>query len=159
LPKPWLPPRRKPRHRAELADVRGFSSKQIRRIGDEVLAAIARGLQKEPMRRLPQLPSKDGTGNLSEEEVELHERLKQWRKGVAAQMGIDSAYLVNRHVLLRIAGKRPRTPEALTEIDWIEPWQIEQFGAAILGVVEAFEDDLAAGRIQFRRRFKGNRAD
>jgi ribonuclease D len=143
---------KKPRHRAELAQVRGFSSKQVRRIGDEVLAAIARGLEMGPMRRLPQLPSKDGTANMSEEEVELHERLKQWRKNAAAQIGIDSAYLLNRHVLLRIAKDRPTSADAVARIEGIQPWQVERHAAEIADVVRRFETEVRSGSWQPRRR-------
>jgi len=149
----------KPRTMFQLGRIDGVSHGQARKMGAEILAAIERAQELGPLTKLPRLPNREGTSGFSEQETELHERLKQWRKGVAAGMGIDSAYLVNRHVLLRIAGKRPRSIEALRQIEWIEPWQVEQFGAAILGVVEAFEADLAAGRIQFRRRFKGNRVD
>lgn len=149
----------RPKTMFQLERIDGISHGQTRKLGAEILAAIVRANELGPLTKLPRLPNREGTSGFSEVETELHERLKQWRKSAAVQMGIDSAYLVNRHVLLRIAGKRPRTTEALGKIEWIEAWQIEQFGAAILGVVETFETDLAAGRIQFRRRFKGNRAD
>ena len=149
----------KPKTMFQLGRVDGISHGQARKLGAEILATVGRAIELGPLAKLPRLPNREGTSGFSEQDTELHERLKQWRKSAAAQMGIDSAYLVNRHVLLRIAGKRPRTPEALGQIEWIEPWQIQRFGAAILGVVETFEGDLAAGRIQFRRRFKGNRVD
>jgi ribonuclease D len=143
---------RKPRHRAELADVRGFPSKQIRRLGDEVLSAIARGVEKGPMRKLPQIASRDGTGDLGEEEVELHDRLKQWRKGAAAQIGIDSAYLLNRHVLLRLAKVRPTTADAVARIEGLQPWQIDKHAEDIAAVVRRFEGDVRSGSWQPRRR-------
>jgi len=149
----------KPRTMFQLGRIDGISHGQTRKLGAEILAALERANEMGPLNKLPRLPNREGTSGFSEQETELHERLKQWRKGAAVQMGIDSAYLVNRHVLLRIAGSRPRTSEALGRIEGIEPWQVQQFGTAILGVVEAFEADLAAGRIQFRRRFKGNRVD
>jgi ribonuclease D len=148
----------KPKTMFQLGRIDGVSHGQARKLGPEILEAVERATQLGPLTKLPRLPNREGTSGFSEQESELHERLKLWRKGAAAQMGIDSAYLVNRHVLLRIAGKRPTTTEALREIEGIEPWQVEKFGAAITGVVQTFEADLAAGRIQFRRRFKGNRA-
>lgn len=149
----------KPRTMFQLGRVDGISHGQARRLGQGILAAIERANELGPLTKLPRLPNREGTSGFTEQETELHERLKQWRKGAAASAGIDSAYLVNRHVLLRIAGKRPRSPEALEKIEGIEPWQIEELGKPILAVVETFEADLAAGRIQFRRRFKGNRVD
>lgn len=149
----------KPKTMFQLGRIDGISHGQARKLGVEILAAVERATQLGPLAKLPRLPNREGTTGFTEQETELHERLKLWRKGAAAQMGIDSAYLVNRHVLLRIAGKRPNTTEALAQIEGIELWQVETFGKAMLGVVETFESDLAAGRIQFRRRFKGNRVD
>jgi ribonuclease D len=143
---------RKPRHRAELADVRGFPSKQIRRLGDEVLDAIARGLEKGPLRKMPQLASRDGTSHLTEEEVELHERLKQWRKTAAQALGIDSAYLLNRHVLLRLAKQQPPDVDAVARIEGMQPWQVERHAAEIARVIRQFEGDVRSGAWQPRRR-------
>jgi ribonuclease D len=143
---------RKPRHRAELADVRGFPSKQIRRLGDEVLDAIARGVEKGPLRKMPQLASRDGTSHLTEEEVELHERLKQWRKNAAQSLGIDSAYLLNRHVLLRLAKEQPLDIEAVAGIEGMQPWQIDRHAEEIAQVIRRFVADVRSGAWQPRRR-------
>ena len=138
----------------QLRRINGFSHGQIRRLGREVLEAILRAREAGPMARLPKLPNREGTTGFSDEEAELHERLKQWRKVTAAEMQIDSAYLVNRHVLLRIAKVRPKAVAALQAIEGIEPWQVERFGEAILEIVQRFEEDLRKGKVQFRR-FRG----
>ena len=143
-----------PRSMFQLRRINGFSHGQIRRLGREVLDAVSRAKEVGPMAKLPRLQNREGTTGFSDEESELHERLKQWRKVAAAEMQIDSAYLVNRHVLLRIATKRPKTTAALEKIEGIEPWQVERFGEAILEVVRGFEEDLSAGKVQFRR-FRG----
>jgi len=143
-----------PKSMFQLRRINGFSHGQIRRLGREVLEAILRAREAGPMAKLPKLPNREGTTGFSDEETELHERLKQWRKVAAAEMQIDSAYLVNRHVLLRIAKSSPRTLEALQSTAGIEAWQVEKFGAAILGVVRQFEADLREGKVQFRR-FRG----
>jgi ribonuclease D len=143
-----------PKSMFQLRRINGFSHGQIRRLGREVIEAILRAREAGPMAKLPKLPNREGTTGFSDEESELHERLKQWRKVAAAEMQIDSAYLVNRHVLLRIAKVRPQAIAALQSIAGIELWQVETFGEAILGIVRQFEDDLAEGRVQFRR-FRG----
>lgn len=138
----------------QLRRINGFSHGQIRRLGREVLEAVSRARDAGPMAKLPRLPNREGTTGFSDEQSELHERLKQWRKVAAGEMQIDSAYLVNRHVLLRIALGRPKTTAALGKIEGIEPWQVERFGDAILGIVRQFEEDLREGKVQFRR-FRG----
>jgi ribonuclease D len=140
-----------PKSAFQLGKINGFSSGQIRKLGQQVIEAIDRARALGPLAKLPRLPNREGTSGFTEPEVELHERMKQWRKGAAAAMGIDSAYLVNRHVLLRIVKSRPKTISALQTIEGIEPWQIEKLGEPILAVVAQFEKDLAEGKIQFRR--------
>ena len=146
-----------PKSAFQLKRIDGFSHGQIRKLGQDVLAAVARARELGPLNKLPKLPNREGTSGFSDQEVELHERVKQWRKGAAAAMGIDSAYLVNRHVLLRIVKSRPATTAALKSIEGIEPWQVEKLGEAILAVLRQFEKDLGEGKIQFRR-FRGRSA-
>ena len=134
-----------------LRRINGFSHGQARRLGREVLSAIARAREAGPMAKLPRLPNREGTSGFSDEEVELHERLKQWRKVAAAAMQIDSAYLVNRHVLLRVAKSRPKTIAALERTEGIEPWQVERYGEEILDVLRQFEKDLGESKIPTRR--------
>jgi len=143
---------RRPKNRRDLERVEGFSAKQSARLGDDVLRAIRSAEELGPMKRLPVLPSKDGTSVLSDESYELHERLKQWRKKRAGEEGIDSGYLLNRHVLLAIAARRPRTQDELEGCCDILPWQVERFDGALLGVVQTFEDDLGQGRVDLSRR-------
>ena len=143
-----------PKSMYQLQRINGFSHGQIRRLGREVLEAVSRARDAGPMAKLPRLPNREGTTGFSDEQSELHERLKQWRKVAAGEMQIDSAYLVNRHVLLRIALSRPKTAAVLAKIEGIEPWQVERFGEAILDIVRQFEEDLRMGKVQFRR-FRG----
>ena len=134
-----------------------LSPRVTRRIGDRILDAIAEAKKKGPLQKLPQLPSRDGTGDLSEESQELHERLKTWRKRRAAEEGIDASLILNRHVLLRLAAACPKDALALESVEGMQPWQRGMFGEMVLGVVTTFEEDLAAGRIELRRRRRGPR--
>jgi ribonuclease D len=149
----------RPRTLEALGKVNGFPPKQVRRIGDDVLAAVTRGLEMGPLKKFPILPSKDGTHELSEEQVELHERLKNWRKHVAAEWGIDSAYMLNRHVLMRIAKQNPSSPEAVARIEGMLPWHVEHFAKPIAEVVRRFDGDLASGTWQAKRRRPLRRRD
>lgn len=151
--------RARPRTLEQLSAVRGFPPKHVRRLGEQVLAAVTQGLEKGPLKRLPSLPSRDGTHELSEEKVELHERLKDWRKRVAAEWGIDSAYLLNRHVLLRIAKEAPSTAEAVARTEGIQAWHVEHFAKPIADVVRRFEADVRSGAWNPRRRRPPRRRD
>jgi ribonuclease D len=123
-----------------------------RRIGNEIVAAIQRGRAQGPFARVPENPVRTEEGELDEVQSERHERLKQWRKERAQREHLDSALVLNRRVLLRLAAEHPSTREALGRIEGLLAWQIELFGDELLGVLRAFEEDLAAGRVELRRR-------
>ena len=137
----------RPRSSKRLAGVHGFSPRMVNRMGKQVLACVARAEEMEPLRDLPVLPRRDGTKGLSEVEAELYERLKQWRKGVADRRGIESSYLLNRHVMARIASERPADAEALEGVEGLLPWQVEMFGEELLELLASFERDVARGNV------------
>lgn len=146
----------KPRSRSALQQVPGFSPRQARKFGDDVLTAIARGLELGPIARFPHMESREGTDDFDEEQIELHERLKQARKVVAESAGIDSAYVLNRHTLRRIALDSPRDIDALARVEGVQPWQVERFGAEIVAVIAKFEDERARGALPIAARRRRN---
>jgi len=123
-----------------------------RRIGSEILGAIQRAKTQGPMERVPRLPSRSEESELDEVELELHERLKQWRKERAQREGLDSSLVLNRRVLLRLAVDRPASRAGLAQVEGLLAWQIELFGDELLRLIAAFERDLADGKIEPRRR-------
>lgn len=128
--------RRRPRSLRELSQVPGFSPRQARKLGDQVLAALAHAKELGPLRRPPTLPAKDGTSGLSDADFELHERLKLWRTDRAKREGFDASLVINRHGLLRLAQKQPRTRHELTGVDGIQAWQAEAFGDEIVKLID-----------------------
>lgn len=146
-----------PRDEAELARVHGFSAKQSRRVGEAVLDALARARELGPLQHAPSPPSKDGTGSLSEEEFELHEALKNWRKVRAATEGFDASLVVNRHALLRLAQRKPNTFEELRAVDGLLEWQSTAFGDEILAAIRRAREQFAANPSPRPRR-RGYRA-
>lgn len=148
---------RSPRTRHELAEVRGMSWRQVRTLGDAVLGALGRARSAEPIAQLPRLEPRDGTGQLPLEGVELHERLKSWRKKVADREGMDASLVLNRHVLLRIAQERPSDEAGLARVEGLLDWQRELYGADLIALLRRFETDLAAGRVELEQRRRPRR--
>ncbi len=144
--------RARPRTLKRLERVERLSPKVVRRLGEDLVRAMTIAEEKGPMKQLPTLPSKDGTGKLDEAERELHDRLKEWRKKRARDEGIDSSLVLNRHTLVLLATERPTDLAALEAVDGILPWQIEDFGDELCGVIRAFAEDLADGRIELKPR-------
>lgn len=147
---------RDPRSLHELERSVGLSPKQARRIGDALMAALARAAELGPLERSPTPPSRDGADGMNEAEVELHERLKEWRRERGIELGIDSSLVINRHVLLKLAKQRPGSAAELEAVEGLMPWQREMFGDSLLALIEkAWREipaTLAAGRRRRPRR-------
>ena len=134
-----------------LTRIHGFSPRMVRRFGRRVLEVIEGASEQGPLERLPAMPKRDGTDVLDEIGLDLYERLKRWRKGVAEEAGIESSYLLNRHVMLRLAIARPADAGALLEIEGLMDWQREAYSDELLDVVAEFEREVEAGQVPRRR--------
>ncbi len=148
--------RRRPRSLRMLEGVVGLPPKVVRRFGGALIQVVKQAEQLGPLRRPPRLPSRDGNEDFDESQIELHERIKAWRKARGLERGIDSSLVLNRRVLARVAKTRPRNPDDLRATGLLE-WQVELFGADLVALISAFEADLKAGRIEFTSRRRGRR--
>lgn len=146
---------RRPRTAAELAQ--GLSPRQQDRIGREVLAALERARELGPLKELPRARRRDGTDELDETGQELHERLKSWRKRRAEREGYDSALLLNRHVLVRLAKEAPETLADLERTEGILPWQLHRFGRELTATIRTALKEIRAGGKARERRRRGRR--
>jgi ribonuclease D len=147
----------RPTEMGQLGRVHGFSPRMVRRFGEQVLDALDIAEEKGPLDKAPSLPKKDGTDVLDELGLELYERLKRWRKGVADEQSIESSYLLNRHLILRLAVARPGTPEELAAIEGIHDWQLEAYTDELIGLIEDFARDVAAGEVLQRKPWRRGR--
>lgn len=151
-----------PRNAAELARVPGLSPKHARRLSEALLAALQRAEELGPLERTPNPSSRDGAPQFDELEFELHERLKQWRRERAERLGLDSSLVINRHVLARLAQRKPASAAELEQIDGLLGWQIHMFGPELLDVIRKGLRELPAapqGGGAGRRRFRGRRGE
>jgi ribonuclease D len=134
-----------------LARIEGFPPKVARILGPELLAVLRRAEEEEPIERLPKLPSRDGTGELGELELELHERLKSWRKERATTEEMDASLVLNRLALLALAKERPASGAALEALPEVQPWQVRRYGDDLLATIARFDADARAGRVPLPR--------
>jgi ribonuclease D len=125
-----------PQSEREIARVPGLSSRLARRHASDVLQALERARELGPLRKLP-APRREAGPVLGDLEIELVERLKQWRKERAVKEGYDASLVVNRHVLARLALEKPRSESELARVEGLADWQRAAFGAEIVGVIEA----------------------
>lgn len=131
--------RARARRASDLADVHGFSPRQAKRHGERVLDALKRAREAGPLERLPKPSRREETARLSDDDLELHDELKRWRKGRAQREGIDSSLILNRHVLVHLAVEKPHTLEELSRVEGVMDWQVEMLGEEILATLIAFE--------------------
>jgi ATP-dependent DNA helicase RecQ len=71
----------------------------------------------------------------AEADVELFERLREWRAALAREEAVPAFVILSDATLAEIALARPRTSEALLEVSGIGPRKLEAFGDAVLRLV------------------------
>ncbi len=149
--------RRMPHNPRRLTEIKGFTPRMARTMGNPVLDAVEAAEEKGPLERLPVLPKRDGTEILDEITLDLYDRLKTWRKGESDRLGIESAYLANRLLLVRLADERPATMEALEAMVGIADWQLDDYGNDWLDIIEDFESDVKAGKVPKKKAWRRGR--
>lgn len=113
--------------REQLAEA-GLSEKQIRLWGRTILAAIQRGIDATPVERKP-------VKRLNDALLGRIDKLKNWRKKVAKEMGVESDIVLPKPYLQILAERAPRTAEELRVVMGDSPWRFEQFGEQILKIL------------------------
>jgi ribonuclease D len=148
--------RERPASVDELAD--WVSPRQARRVADEVLSGLERAHEAGPLKRLPPGTRRDPTTGLGDEEFDLHEALKLWRKEKAEDEGIDASLVLNRHVMARLAREKPASREQFTDVEGVLAWQVELFAEEIVAVLTKTRDLFrreGSSRMRRRRARKG----
>jgi ribonuclease D len=103
----------------------GLSPRQIERWGEELLAAVARGVES-PMVKRRQAPRPDDAM------LKRLEKLKAWRKKAGEQMGVESDVILPRPYLLALA---ERGGHDLKSILSTSPSRLERFEKQIKEVL------------------------
>ena len=112
----------------QLRRVSGMSEAQVARHGVKLLRDIARGRTAAP----PRAPARQ---SIDRAVLERYERLREWRKQVAAQRGVDPDVIVSNAVLMTLARRRARSDGDLDGIDGLGPWRRRTYGRAMLEVL------------------------
>jgi ribonuclease D len=125
---------KKPLNLKQLQKSGALSPRQITLYGPDLLAAIknAMKLAKDalplyPREKIPRVPMAA---------AERVKALKHWREIQAKRLKIDPALICNKSLISTIAVRRPTNLSALAEIKEMKKWQIEEFGQAIIRVLE-----------------------
>jgi ribonuclease D len=132
---------RQPLQMSELAEMKGVTELILRRLGREVLAAVARGRRAphEPLRRMG-----NGRRRMDRRTERRLARLKRWRSTRARELALDPGVLCPNSGLEAIAWRDPERAEDLVEVPELKRWLVDAFGAEIVEALrraEAAEDE------------------
>ncbi len=117
-----------PQDLAALRDLPGMTAGQVRRYGQRVLAAVARGRSAHPPKR-PARAARD------EVVQDRYERLRQWRKKKARQHGVESDLILPRELLISLARRPPRDMDSLRQHMAPLEWRFQTYGAELLNLL------------------------
>ncbi len=98
-----------------------LTSRQIQNWGSLILEALQRGTQSPLVKRIPPEHPNDAY-------VKRIDKLKNWRKKIAAEMDVESDVVLPRSMLIALAEGGPQEVKRVMECS---PWRMEHFGAQI----------------------------
>jgi ribonuclease D len=113
-----------PRGIAQLEQIEGMSTGQIRRHGRALLDAVKEGASAEPIQR----PRR---GNYDEDFADRVETLRNWRKLAARKMEVESDVILPRDLMEKIARENPGNMQALNALLSDLPWRRAEYGEEI----------------------------
>ncbi len=119
-----------PQTLTDLYGIAGMSPAQIRRYGDQLLRAVAKGdrakLPPPPERQPPADPLV----------VDCYTTLREWRRNRAQERGVESDVILSRETLWALAERIPTTLEAMRDIPGLGPWKLDAYGNELLDVIK-----------------------
>ena len=117
-----------PGNMSELSKLHGMTHRAVDRHGRQILSAVRRGLEKEPI-QMPRPPRP------SDAYLNRMDRLRNWRKAAAQKMNVESDVVLPKEIMLQIAEQAPRELEQLQVILKDTPWRFQEFGSQILEAI------------------------
>jgi ribonuclease D len=127
--------RRAPRSVSELSAIKGMPKGMIERGGNDIIAAIRRGMEA-PEAELPKFP-KGQRWNKDRDFDERVNRLKAVRDETATRLELDPGVLCSRERLENVARSGAKTIEDLATVPDLRRWQIEEMGAGFIRALSA----------------------
>lgn len=130
---------REPGSMAELGQIKGVTELILRRLGKEILAAVAKGASAPhgPLKRV------EGTGRrrMDRRTERRVERLKRWRTGRAKELGLDPGVLCPNTCLEAIAWRNPAKTAEVAEVGELKRWQVREFGREIVEALRGADEE------------------
>ncbi|MDE0886549.1 MAG: HRDC domain-containing protein [Myxococcota bacterium] len=126
-----------PRGRNELGRIKGVSELIMRRMGDDLLEGIEKGIA-EPHGPIPKIPGPTRRRMDRRTERRLAS-LKTWRAPRAKELGLDPGVLCPNAALEAIALANPKTAEDIIALPELKRWLAQNFGEELAEWVKKHE--------------------
>jgi len=125
----------KPARASQLKKIKGITELLVRRMGDEILAAVAKGRSVEH----PPIPKSVGNGRrrMDRKSERRVNDLKLWRKERAADLALDPGVLCPNAALEAIAWCNPQTGADLDGVEELKGWFKREFGDEVAQALRA----------------------
>ncbi len=117
-----------PQSMEEIQTLELLNSRQIKRDGEAIIAAIKKGLTSSPVYPIR-------SHRPSDQFLSRLDSLRKWRKNTAEKMGVSSDIVLPRDLLFEIAELNPANEPELQAIMNSVPWRMEQFGKQIIHTI------------------------
>ncbi|NNL65488.1 MAG: ribonuclease D [Myxococcales bacterium] len=132
---------RRPETEESLGQIKGVTDLILRRMGRDLLAAVAKGAKKS---HGPIPKTAGGSRRRMDRRTERRlEILKRWRTERSTALAMDPGVFAPNSALEAVAWKNPDSAEELTELVELKGWFIREFGAE---VVEALHRGAAEAK-------------
>ena len=128
-----------PLSRRALAKRRGITDLVLRRLGQELVDAVQRGLEGPEHPPLERKPQHNGRRRLDRRGEARLEELKRWRALRARELGLDPGVFCPNASLEEIAAAQPRSIEELRALGPVKSWWAEHFGGELLRLLHEAE--------------------
>ncbi len=132
---------RRPQNPAALRQVRGISERMVGVYGQELLAAIRRGMARplawEKRPHLNNDLAHRPDGRPSGACQARFEALRAWRNARAKAHGVEPDIILPNHTLWLVAERNPRSRADLTRNGLLARWQAEEFGDELLAILNS----------------------
>ena len=123
-----------PKSMHELSDIRGITRFVIRRQGEQILKAVARGVS----RGQPPKPRKKASrsARLNPRQQGQMEHLKDWRKVAASRRGVPNLVVLPNHAVLEVVIEQPGDLKALAALPTVGKKRARVHGEEILEILK-----------------------
>jgi len=129
---------RQPQTLEELGEIKGITDLILRRLGRDVLAAVARGRK----RGHGPLPRVEGSGRRRMDRPTERRlgALKRWRGRRASELALDPGVLCPNAALEAVAAKNPTAADDLAQLPELKPWFVREFASELITELQADRD-------------------